>query len=95
MTSQPGLQRIAIHILINISRYKGNQNMKFGQLLEYNTKSFLEILCAKYGGETIPRPIFKKLKFSVSLDQYFKVLCSLFLLCPKLALSKYMETKLC
>ena len=40
MMSQPGLQRIAMHILTNTSRYKGNQNMKFGQLLEYNTKKF-------------------------------------------------------
>ena len=31
MTSQPGLQTIAIHILPNISQSKGNQTMKFGQ----------------------------------------------------------------
>ena len=36
MTSQPGLQTIAIHILSNISQSKGNQTMKFGQLIEYN-----------------------------------------------------------
>ena len=35
MTSQPGLQTIAIHILLNISQSKGNQTMKFGQLIEY------------------------------------------------------------
>ena len=35
MTSQPGKQTIAIHILPNISRSKGNQTVKFGQLLEY------------------------------------------------------------
>ena len=34
MTSQPGQQTIAIHILINISRTKGNQTIKFGQLIE-------------------------------------------------------------
>ena len=39
MTSQPGLKTIAIHILINISRSKGNQTMKFGQLKEYNMKN--------------------------------------------------------
>ena len=33
MTSQPGLQTIAIHILSNISQSKGNQAMKFGQLI--------------------------------------------------------------
>ena len=43
MTSQPGLETIAIHILPNISQSKGNQTMKFGQLMEYNTiNSFLE-----------------------------------------------------
>ena len=32
MTSQPGLQTIAIHILLNISQSKDNQAMKFGQI---------------------------------------------------------------
>ena len=40
MTSQSGLQTIAIHILPNISQSKDNQAMKFGQLLEYNKKYF-------------------------------------------------------
>ena len=35
MTSQPGQQTIAIHILSNISRNKGNQTIKVGQLIEY------------------------------------------------------------
>ena len=34
MTSQPGYQRIATHILLNISQTKGNQTMKFDQLIE-------------------------------------------------------------
>ena len=43
MTSQPEKQTIAIHILLNISRRKGNQTMKFGQLTEYNMRNiFLE-----------------------------------------------------
>ena len=33
---QPGLQKIAMHILPNISESTGNQTMKFGQLIEYN-----------------------------------------------------------
>ena len=36
MTSQPGLQTIAIHILPNISQSKGNQTMKYGQLIEHS-----------------------------------------------------------
>ena len=39
MTSQPGEQTIAIHILPNISRSKGNQTMKLGQLGEYNNRN--------------------------------------------------------
>ena len=38
MTSQPGSQTIAIHILPKISRSKGNQAMKLGQLIEYNNR---------------------------------------------------------
>ena len=48
MTSQPGLQTIAIHILLNISQSKGNQTMKFGQLIEHNNRNiFVKILCGK------------------------------------------------
>ena len=35
MTSKTGQQIIAIHILHNISRSKGNQTMEFGQLIKY------------------------------------------------------------
>ena len=37
--SQPRLQRIPIHILLNISQSKDNQTMKFCQIIEYNKKS--------------------------------------------------------
>ena len=48
MTSQPGLQAVAIHILPNTSQSKGNQTMKSGQLIEYNkTNNFLKMLCEK------------------------------------------------
>ena len=48
MTSQPGLQTIATQILANISQSKGNQKMKFGQLIEYNKRNiFLQKLCGK------------------------------------------------
>ena len=39
MMSQPGKQAIVIHILPNISRSEGNQNLKFGQLKEYYIRS--------------------------------------------------------
>ena len=59
MTSQPGSQTIAIHILPNISQSKGNQTMKFGQLIEYHKRNiFLQKLCRKWGNETSFRPRF-------------------------------------
>ena len=36
--SQPAEQRNTIHILPNNSQNEGNQEMKFGQLIEYNQK---------------------------------------------------------
>ena len=48
MTSQPGQQTIAIHILPNISQIKGNQTMELSQLKKYSKrKIFLEKLCRK------------------------------------------------
>ena len=85
MTSQPGYQTIIIHIFSDISRSKGNQTMKFGQLIECNMINiFLEKSCTKYGGETSPRPFSEKLKMRISLAQWSKVLCSLLLLYGKL-----------
>ena len=44
MTLQPGSQTIAIHILPNISESKSNQQMKFGQLMQYNKRNiYLQI----------------------------------------------------
>ena len=57
MTSRPGLETIVIHILSNILRSKGNQTMKFGQLIESNMRNiFLEKSYTKWGGETSIRP---------------------------------------
>ena len=70
MKSQPGKQAIIICILPNISRNKGNQIMKFGQLIEYKiTNIFLEKSYTKCYGETIPRPFSKNSKLNISLDQ--------------------------
>ena len=57
-------------MLPNISRSKGNQAIKFGQLIDYNmTTIFVEKLYTKYAGETTPRPLSKKSKLGISLDQ--------------------------
>ena len=56
MTSQLGLQTFLILMLPNILRSKGNQTMKFVQLIERNMRNiFLEKSYAKYGGKTSPR----------------------------------------
>ena len=53
--------------------------MKFRQVIEYNMRNiFVEKSFAKYPKETIPRPLSKKSKLSISLDQQCKVLNSLF-----------------
>ena len=70
MTSQPGKQTIAIHILPYISRSKDNQTVKFGQLIKCNMRNnFLEKSYPKCGAETSPTPFSKKSKLSISLGQ--------------------------
>ena len=59
MASQTGSQIIVICILTNMSRSKGNQAMKFGLFIEYNTKSY-----TRCGEESIPIPFSKK-KFKI------------------------------
>ena len=57
-------------MLTNISRSKGNQAMKFGQIIEYKMRNILlNKSYTKCGGETIPRPFSKKSKLSIFLDQ--------------------------
>ena len=52
------------------------------------TNIFLEKSYTKCGAETISRPFSKKSKLGISLDQYAKVLYSLFLLYAKLTAVK-------
>ena len=73
MTSRPGSETSAIQIFPNISRSKGNPTIKFGQLKECNMRNTLsfEKSYTKFGGETIPRPFFKKSKLIVSIALKF------------------------
>ena len=60
MTSQPSWQTIVIQILLNISRCKGKQTMKVGQLIEYNMSNiFLKKSYTKCAGELFPEPYLK------------------------------------
>ena len=55
------------NILPNILRSKGNQTMKFGQIIEYNTINiFLEKPSANHGGED---PFIKKSKLTYVVQQ--------------------------
>ena len=55
-----------MHILPNILRSKGNQTMRFGQLIEYNLRNnFVETSYTKCAAETIPRPLSKISKLIV------------------------------
>ena len=56
MNSQIEKQRNTIHILSNISRSKGTQTIKFGQLMKYNMRNIF----------------LKKLNLNISLDQQSK-----------------------
>ena len=50
--SQAGEQIITIHTLPNISRSDGNQTIKFGQLIEYN--SFFKNYVENEAGRLVP-----------------------------------------
>ena len=67
-----------MHIFPNILRNKGNQTIKFGQIIEFNMKSiFLEKLYTKNDAETIPiffSKVFKSLK-SISNSLKFYAIC--------------------
>ena len=82
MTPEPRKQTIAIHMLPNILRSKGNQTMKFGQLMENKLgNNFLENSLQNVLEKLFPD---KKSKLSISMNQYSKVLYNLFLLYSKL-----------
>ena len=88
MASQPGLKTIAIHILQNISKSKGKQTLKLGQLIKYNKRNFfLQKLFRKWGKETSYRPLFifpKKL--SMRWNQVVCSLISIYFDSPQLAI---------
>ena len=59
--------------------------MKFGQLIECNTRNiFLENYAQNVVEKLVPKSFSGKIKLSISLDQQSKILYSLFLLSTKL-----------
>ena len=80
MTSQTGQQIIAIQILSIISRSKGNQTLKFGQLIEYNMRNIIfKESYSKCGGEARIRPFYEKSKFGSTVSNAIKFV---FIICP-------------
>ena len=73
--SQPGQQLIEIKILLDISKSKGNQTIKFVQLIEYNMRNaFLGKSCTKCDEETSLRPFHLKSSLNITLDQHSEML---------------------
>ena len=66
---------VITHILPNISRSRGNQTMKFGQLIENNIRNiFLEKPYVKCGGEASSRPFYKESKLRKrGLSKYMNI----------------------
>ena len=65
-------------MLTNISRSKGKQTIKYGQLIEYNNKFFLE-KAQRNVGKKFPRTFSKKSKLRMSLYQEFYAVCFYFM----------------
>ena len=75
MMPQTGKKIIAIHILPNISKSKGNQRMKFGQFIEYNMENiFLDISNTKCREKLVPDTVTKNSNLNTSLDQQYEIL---------------------
>ena len=77
MTSQNGKQAFTIQILLNVSRSKGSQIRKFGQLKEHNERIFFFFFGKSYtkgGGEASPTLLYKTSKLSKSPDQKSEML---------------------
>ena len=82
-------------ILTNISRSKGNQTIKYGQLIEYNMKkNFLEKSYIKYGGILFPDPFLKNQNWAYLWINNPKFYTACFYCIPTWGLSEYIETKL-
>ena len=53
----------------NILRRKGNQTMKFSQLIEHNMRNIILENDPQSAGDASPRPFSKNSKLSISLDE--------------------------
>ena len=78
------LKNICNTHIANISRSKGNQAIRFGQLIEYNMRDiFLKQPYTKCGRETIPKPL--KMEIEQISGSIFRSFILFFLLFAKLS----------
>ena len=68
MTSQPGKQTVAIHVLPNVLKGKGNQTMKFGELIEYKMRNILLVNHTQNVVEKLFPVLFLKIKTDYILE---------------------------
>ena len=68
MTAQLGKQTSAVHILLIISRTKGNQTMKFGQLIEYQMNNNLLQNHTRMCWKIFSRTVSEKSKLEIYVD---------------------------
>ena len=84
MTSEPGQQTIAIHILTNISRSSDNYTVKTGQLLEFNLiNNFLEKSYTKCAEKLFPDPFLKISKKHISGSIFQSLIYFVFYCLPR------------
>ena len=85
-----------MHIFTNISRTKGNQIMKFGQLIEYNMrkKIFLKIIHKMRWRCYSQTPFLKYQNWAYLWINSLKFYTACFYCVPSWGLSKKIETKL-
>ena len=85
-----------MHILANISKSKGNQTIKVGQLIECNIRNiFLEKSYIKCGWETSPKPFSEILKLIMNFEVKLMFLIKPFFLQDQQVRQrlKYLENK--
>ena len=81
--------------MTNIASTKGNQSMKFGQLIEYNRRNiFLERTFTKYGGETSSQTLSQKITIEHISGSTAWIYIVCFYCMPSWKLSRYIEAEL-
>ena len=88
---------VTIHVLANIWRSKENRTMKFGHLIEYNTRNtFLEKSYTYCRGKTTSRTFSKKSKSKyISGSTVRNCIQFVLIVCRSRGLPNYIETKVC